>query len=358
MLKVHVPIAERSYDIYIHGSFANLAEYALAPYKSYKIMVVADSNVDKIFSAECFKEIEKVGAVPFKHVFPAGESSKNIETVNEIYKACLKNKFERGDAIIALGGGVAGDMAGFAAATYMRGLNFIQVPTSVLAQCDSSIGGKVGVDFEGVKNIIGSFYQPKCVYINTGALKTLPEREYFSGFGEIVKHAIIKDEILFEYLENNIEALCERNTEVLSTVIERNCKIKAEIVSIDERETGLREILNFGHTIGHAIESESDFSMLHGECVSIGMVAISNMAVRMGLLSLSDFNRIIKLLQKLKLPVIHKGLDSEDIYSLMQLDKKVKKGRINYIVPVKIGEVRITSNIDENTIKEALQDIL
>ncbi|MGE5473639.1 MAG: 3-dehydroquinate synthase [Ignavibacteriales bacterium] len=355
---VYVPLGERSYNIHIFDSFINLAESALAPYKNCKILIVVDSNVDKVFSAQCIKEIEKIGAFPFKYVFPAGEENKNLGTVNNIFKYCLKNKFERGDAIIALGGGVTGDVAGFAAATYMRGINFIQIPTSVLAQCDSSIGGKVGVDFEGVKNVIGAFYQPKVVYINVSALKTLPEREYLSGFGEIVKHAIIKDELFFKYLEDNVDALYARDTQVLSTVIEKNCKIKAEIVSVDEREDGLREILNFGHTIGHAIESEGDFSMLHGECVSVGIVAISNIAVRMGILSVNDFNRIVKLLQKLKLPVICKGLDVEDIYSLMKLDKKVKKGRINFIVPVKIGEVRITSNIDENIIKEAIHDVL
>ena len=358
MPEVKVPLAERSYDIHIYDSFNSLAEVALSSCKDCKVMVITDSNVDKIFSEQCMKEIKKAGAEPFKFAFPAGEENKNLETVNEIYKFCLKNKFERGDAILALGGGVTWDIAGFAAATYMRGIKFIQVPTSVLAQCDSSIGGKVGVDFEGVKNVIGAFYQPKSVYINIGTLKTLSKREYFSGFGEIVKHAIIRDASLFEYLENNVEAIKARDTELLSTVIEKNCQIKSEIVAIDEREAGLREILNFGHTIGHAVESEVDFSMLHGECVSIGMAGITNMAVRMGMLSVNDFNRIISLLQKLELPVIYKGLDSDEIYSLMHLDKKVKKGRINYIVPVKIGEVRITSDIDENIIKEALYDIL
>jgi len=355
---VNVNIPRKEYKIHIHDSFNNLAEVVVDLCKGCKVMVITDSNIDALFSQICMKEIEKVGAFPFKHVFASGEGNKNLGTVNKIYKSCLKNKFERDDVILALGGGVTGDIAGFVAATYMRGIKFIQVPTSVLAQCDSSIGGKVGVDFEGVKNIIGAFYQPKAVYINTNTLKTLPKREYFSGFGEIVKHAIIRDVSLFEYLENNVEAIRARDTELLSTVIEKNCQIKSEIVAIDEREAGLREILNFGHTIGHAVESEVDFSMLHGECVSIGMAGITNAAVRMGMLSTNDFNRIISLLQRLELPVIYKGLDSDEIYSLMHLDKKVKKGRINYIVPVKIGEVRITSDIDENIIKEALHDIL
>jgi len=355
---VNVNIPRKEYKIHIHDSFNNLAEVVLDLCKGCKVMIVTDTNVDALFSQICMKEIEKAGSFPFKHVFPAGEENKNLKTVNEIYKSCLKNKFERDDVILALGGGVAGDMAGFVAATYMRGIKLIQVPTSVLAQCDSSIGGKVGVDFEGLKNVIGAFYQPKLIYINIATLKTLSKREYFSGFGEIVKHAVIRDASLFEYLENNVEAIKARDMKLLSTVIEKNCKIKSEVVTIDEREAGLREILNLGHTIGHAVESEVDFSMPHGECVSIGIAGITNVAVRMGMLSVSDFNRIISLLQKFELPVIYKGLDSDDIYSLMNLDKKVKNGKISYILPVRIGEVRITSDIDENIIKEALHDIL
>lgn len=357
MSVVNVALGERSYDIHIHDSFDNLAEVVISQIRDSKVLIIVDSNVDKIYSDECIKQIKATGATPFKFVFGAGEESKNLQIVNDIYKACMKNKMERGDAIVALGGGVTGDIAGFVAATYMRGINFIQIPTSVLAQCDSSIGGKVGVDFDGVKNIIGAFYQPKMVYINTSVLKTQNDREYYSGFGEIVKYAIIMDKALFEYLENNIEGIKERDTGVLKQIIKRNCTIKAKVVEIDEKEAGLREILNFGHTIGHAVESELDFTMPHGECVSIGIVGISKIAVRMGVLPIEDFNRILNLLKTLGLPIGHKGLEPDEIFSLMQLDKKVKKGRINYILPVKIGEVRITPDIPQNILKEALQDI-
>lgn len=358
MSKVHVPLGERSYDIHIYEKFDNLAETALSSYKDCKIMVAADSNVDRLYSEYCIREIKKAGAKPYKFIFPAGEENKNLNTVNKIYRECLKNKLERGDVIIALGGGVTGDVAGFAAATYLRGIHFIQVPTTVLAQCDSSIGGKVGVDFDNVKNIIGSFYQPNAVYINISTLKTLPEREYYSGFGEIVKHAIIRDQSFFEYLENNIEKIKARDIETLNFIVERNCKIKAAVVEVDEKESGLREILNFGHTIGHAVESEGDFKRFHGECIAIGMVGICDAAVRMGLFSAQDFTRIVNLLYNLELPVAFKGLDADEIYSLMLLDKKVKRGKINYIIPVRIGEVKIVSDVDENIIKATLQDIL
>lgn len=356
MTELAVNLGERSYKVYIYPDFTNLSK-VITSYKSNKFLIITDSNVDRFYAEECLDQLGRLNTDLYKYVFPAGEPNKNLGTVSDIYKFCKENRFERRDTIIGLGGGVVGDLAGFVAATYLRGLNFVQVPTTIIAQCDSSIGGKVGVDFEGTKNLIGAFYQPKAVYISIDTLKTLPEREYISGFAEVVKHAVIKDRDFFNYLEENVDRILDRRQDVLLYIVKTNCAIKAKVVELDEKEDYLRAILNFGHTVGHAIESVEGFSLLHGECVSLGMVAASWIACEIGLLDRKERARILELLKSLRLPVSYKGIDVEKVYEQMYLDKKILGGRLNFILPKKIGEVIQCNDIEETMVKEAIRSI-
>lgn len=356
MTGLTVNLGERSYPIHISSGFNNIGK-VVASIRPGKVLVVTDSNVEKFHASSCIEEIQKEGREVFKFVFPAGEGSKNLSTVKEIYSVCMENKFERKDAIIALGGGVAGDIAGFAAATYLRGVNFIQVPTSLIAQCDSSVGGKVGVDFEGGKNLVGSFYQPNAVFININTLKTLPEREYVSGLAEVIKHSIIQDKDFFRYLEENTDGILNRSDEVLSYVVKINCSIKAKVVELDEREDYLRAILNFGHTVGHAIESVLNFSLLHGECISLGIAAACSIARKLGIVSKRDTERIIALLSDMRLPVVYKNLDTEKVYNQMYFDKKISEGKLNFILPKRIGEVIQCNDVPQDVIKESIKEL-
>ena len=264
---------------------------------------------------------------------------------------------DRASAIIALGGGVTGDIAGFAAASYMRGIRFIQVPTSLLAQVDSSVGGKVGVDYKGSKNIIGAFHQPFFVYINLNTLQTLPKREFISGLAEVIKHGVIYDKAFFDYLEQNIEKVLNQDIETLKYVVRKNCAIKAQVVQQDEKEHGLRAILNFGHTIGHSIESVLLFSLLHGECVSVGMNAAAYIAARKNLLGQGDFDRMIKLLQRAGLPIQVNDIDVNRVYNEMLRDKKQVKNKLKFILPTSIGQVIQTTEVTKEDIFGALHHI-
>ena len=357
MTGLTVNLGERSYPIYISLDFNDLAK-VISSSKAGKVLVVTDSNVDTLYSEHCFEVINKTGLRCTKFVFPAGEASKNLGTVGGIYQHCKENGFERQDMIIALGGGVVGDLAGFAAATYLRGINFVQVPTSLIAQCDSSVGGKVGVDFQGGKNLVGAFYQPKAVYIDVNTLNTLPEREFVSGFAEVIKHGAIQDKDFFRYLEDNCEEILARKEGVMSYVVRTNCSIKARIVEIDEKESDLRAILNFGHTVGHAIESVLDFSLLHGECIALGMISACNIAENLGIADKQNLERIMKLLSNLKLPTYYKGLNIERVYKQMYLDKKISGGKLNFILPRKIGEVVQSNEVPESMIIQSIEALL
>jgi 3-dehydroquinate synthase len=355
MKEVSVNLEDRSYKIYIASDFDHLIEKIKSFKLGSKALIVTDSNVDRLYSQECYDLIGEAGLEVSKFVFPAGETGKNLDTVKDIYQACMENKFERQDTIIALGGGVVGDIAGFAAATYLRGINFIQLPTSLIAQCDSSVGGKTGVDFQGGKNLVGAFYQPKAVYINVNALKTLPEREYISGLAEVVKHAVILDKQFFDFLEEKAEEILSRDSEVLENIVGINCSIKARVVESDEKENNLRAILNFGHTIGHAIESVLNFSLLHGECVALGMVAACHIASKIEILDKREAYRVINLLERLKLPVKCENLDMAAVHKQMAYDKKNTAGKINFILPKKIGEVERLSNVREEIVLESIK---
>lgn len=368
MAELLVNLGDRSYQIHIYSSFDEISDTLKFAKSNCRVLVVTDTNVDKFHSDALIEHLRKLKLEVFKTVIQAGEESKNLDTVVKIYELCREKRFERKDVIIALGGGVIGDIAGFAASTYLRGINFVQIPTTIIAVSDSSVGGKTGVDFGGSKNLVGAFYQPKSVFINVSTLKTLPEREYISGFAEVVKHAVIERTVIqncgeniefsfFEYLEENVDKILSRDIEVLSYMIKVNCLVKAKVIELDERESNLRAVLNYGHTIGHAIESSLGFKLYHGECVSLGMVAADNIAVRLGLLSRTDEERINKLLLALGLPTSYSGLNVDEIVTQMQYDKKISEGKINFILPKKIGEVVQCNEVDEGTIKDAVKQL-
>jgi len=357
MIKMDVNLAERTYPIYFATGYDGLGKSLAAARLNGKFVLITDSNADRYQGEECINSLRNCGYEVYKYVFEAGEKNKNLATVNEIYKFMMNLKLDRDSTVIALGGGVVGDVAGFAAATFLRGINFVQVPTTLIAQADSSVGGKVGVDFEGGKNIIGAFYQPKLVYINVNSLRTLPGREVKAGLAEVVKHGIIKDAAFFDYVDYNLDKILQFNEEALLYIAKVNCSIKGSIVEEDERESGIRAILNFGHTIGHAVESVSDFRLLHGECVSIGMVGAFRIAQHMDMINGFEVSKVMQLLERIGLPVSIKGMDTEKIYQQMLYDKKIKNNKLVFILPKKIGEVLRISIDDKNLIKKVLEEL-
>jgi len=357
MIKMSINLGERSYPIYIATNYADIGKSIASARLTGKMVLITDTNVDMHQADECINALKEYGFDVHKYVIAAGEENKNLDTVNEIYRYLVKQKLERNSVLIALGGGVVGDITGFVAATFLRGINFVQVPTTLIAQADSSVGGKVGVDFEGSKNIIGAFYQPKLVYINVNSLKTLPKREVQAGLAEVVKHGIIKDRDFFEYVEYNLSKIFEFKEDVLQFIARANCSIKGSVVEADEREGGLRAILNFGHTIGHAVESVSGFQLLHGECVSIGMVGAFKMAQHLGMVDAKESDRVLRLLERIGLLTGIKGMDVDKVFAQMYHDKKIKNNKLVFILPKRIGEVLQISIDDTALIKKVLQEL-
>jgi len=358
MIKLNINLGDRGYPIYITSDYDSLGKCFKTAGISGSAVIVTDTNVARCQLEECRKGLEQTGCDISEYIIEAGEKSKNLDTVKDIYGFLAGRKFERKSTVIAFGGGVVGDIAGFAAATFLRGINFVQIPTSLLAQADSSVGGKVGVDFQGGKNIIGSFYQPRLVYINVNSLVTLPKRELRSGLAEVVKHGVIRDADYFEFISGNIEKIFGFNTDTLMYLARVNCTIKGGIVEQDEKEvSGQRAVLNFGHTIGHAVESASGFELLHGECVSIGMMGAFIMARNLGMIDDTPLKKVRGTLESIGLPVGIKDLDVAKIYDLMLYDKKVRNGRLNFILPKEIGEVFQVTVDDENLVKKVLEEL-
>ncbi len=358
MVKLNLNLGERGYPIYIATDINGLGKACSDARLRGKMLIVTDTNVERYYSADCARELENMGAEVSVYVIPAGEQNKTLETVSGIYRKLIDLKADRNSTLVALGGGVTGDITGFAAATFMRGIHFIQIPTSLMAQADSSIGGKTGVDFEGSKNMVGAFYQPRFVYININTLRTLPERELRSGLAEVLKHGLILDADFFAYIEYNIEKIFNFDENVLAYLTKMNCKIKGMVVEQDEREEGLRELLNFGHTIGHAVESESGFTMLHGECVSVGMAGAYRLAFKLGMIDESLAERVEKMLKKIGLPVKASGMDAQKIFNRMFYDKKVKDGRLSFVLPKQIGEVIRCTFDNEALLREVLDELV
>ncbi|MFA6697365.1 MAG: 3-dehydroquinate synthase [Caldicoprobacterales bacterium] len=312
-----------------------------------KALIISDTNVGPLYSNEIIKALSENDIGIRTILIDPGESSKTIEKAMDIYTTALNFRMDRDSLFIALGGGVVGDLAGFTASTYMRGVPYLQIPTSLLAQVDSSVGGKTAVNHPLGKNMIGSFYQPKGVLINTDTLKSLPVRQISTGLAEVIKYGVIADKNLFSYLEENIEKVFSFDDKVLNHIIYKSCTIKAKIVAQDEKDKGIRGILNFGHTIGHAIEAETSFTeYTHGESVAIGMVAEAELAQLLGLIDKGFVDRLKNLLLKAKLPIKLPNLETDRLIKHMQRDKKNKIGKIVFVLPTKLGRVEMFDNIE------------
>lgn len=312
-----------------------------------KALIISDTNVGPLYSNEIIKALSENDIGIRTILIDPGESSKTIEKAMDIYTTALNFRMDRDSLFIALGGGVVGDLAGFTASTYMRGVPYLQIPTSLLAQVDSSVGGKTAVNHPLGKNMIGSFYQPKGVLINTDTLKSLPVRQISTGLAEVIKYGVIADKNLFSYLEENIEKVFSFDDKVLNHIIYKSCTIKAKIVAQDEKDKGIRGILNFGHTIGHAIEAETSFTeYTHGESVAIGMVAEAELAQLLGLIDKGFVDRLKNLLLKAKLPIKLPNIDTDRLIKHMQRDKKNKIGKIVFVLPTKLGRVEMFDNIE------------
>lgn len=350
---------ERSYPVYIGADLANLGKTARSFSLGAHILLISDERVFSLYGNRVKSSLKKNGFDVSIACVPPGETSKSLFQVEKLYARCAELKLDRSAAIFALGGGVIGDLAGFVASTYLRGINFLLVPTTLLAQVDASVGGKVGVDLPAGKNLIGSFYQPKFVYMDLETLKTLGPRQIREGLAEIVKHGVIKDKELFSYLEKKVGRVRNLDKEVAQFIIERSVRIKAVVVEEDEREEkGRRQVLNFGHTIGHAIEGAMEYKeYTHGEAVSLGMVAAVKISEKLGFISEDLVKRIIELLKVIGLPVKVEEVDEDKFWDVLHRDKKIRAGGLNFVLPRDIGDVFLTSEVPIKVIKEVLREI-
>lgn len=361
MQTITVDLKERAYPIYIAPEGWKALPCTLeGAIMGEKIMVVCDENTYRLYYEAVKTVLEDQGYAVYPAVIPPGEASKSFEQAQALYTRALEAGLTRSSTIVALGGGVVGDLAGFIAATYMRGIGFIQIPTTLLAQVDSSVGGKVAINHPLAKNIIGAFYQPRMVFINPHTLKTLPQREFATGMAELIKHAFIADNQFLPWLEQNMEALLSRNVQTLTHALYCSCSIKARIVEQDEKESGLRMVLNFGHTIGHAIESATGYSTYtHGEAVAMGMVYEAKIAVHRGLIGRDYVERLSSLLEKAGLPTrleaaTWKAADWNLLLERMAYDKKNTDSRIVFVLPTGYGKVEVFKDITTEDIRQAL----
>src|SRR5574340_314162 len=355
MLSLTVELEERSYPIHIGANLLGRPELILPHLPQKQVAVITNVTVAPLYLDLLSSGLADHGVSVLPVILPDGEAYKNSATLNQIYDALLAHRCERKTTLIALGGGVIGDLAGFAAATYLRGVPFIQVPTTLLAQVDSAVGGKTAINHPLGKNMLGAFHQPRAVISDTDTLNTLPERELAAGIAEIIKYGLIRDSEFFEWLEKNIMRLLARDPDALAYAIERSCRNKAEIVALDERENGVRALLNLGHTFGHAIEAGLGFgNWLHGEAVSAGMVLAAKLSQRLGLTGQHDTERIIDILAHAGLPVTAPDLGIERYLELMEHDKKVEGGKIRFVLLKRIGEAFVGDSVPD----AALADVL
>ncbi|MEM9507715.1 MAG: 3-dehydroquinate synthase [Cyanobacteria bacterium P01_E01_bin.35] len=359
MPNITVNLPQDSYEIAIApGGLNDLGNQMQQLNLGKKVLVISNPEIFGHYGEACLKSLTDAGFITYTHLIPAGEEHKHIESIQQVYDTALTNHLERSSTFVALGGGVVGDMTGFAASTWLRGVNFVQVPTSLLAIVDASVGGKTGVNHPQGKNLIGAFYQPKLVAIDPNLLKTLPPREFCAGMAEVIKYGIIWDQDLFTKLEHHqhLDTLEHVGDRLLETIITRSCQAKAEVVSQDEKEAGLRAILNYGHTIGHAVESLTNYKQfVHGEAVAIGMVAAGKIAVTMGLWHKEEAERQDALIAKAGLPTaIPSELKTEAILETIKSDKKVKAGKVRFILPTALGKVTITDQVTPEIITKAL----
>lgn len=343
------------YDILLQESFAALADSLKSlGCEGHRICIVTDSNVAPLFLDEVQTLTETVCSSCIVFQFEAGEKNKTLDVIRDLYEVLIQAGFDRKDYLLALGGGVVGDMTGFAAATYLRGIRFIQVPTTLLAQIDSSIGGKTGVDFDQYKNMVGAFHQPSLVYINCSVLKTLPDEQFASGMGELLKYGISLDAKFYEWTIEHMGEIEDREPAAMQQMIARCCELKKYIVEKDPTEKGDRALLNFGHTLGHAIEKLKNFELLHGECVALGYVAAAYISWQRGMIEEDEFYEIRDMNVGFYLPITFDGLSSEEIVAAARKDKKMEAGKIKFILLKKLGHAYIDTTVTEQEMIEAL----
>jgi 3-dehydroquinate synthase len=355
---VKVPLGHRSYDIKIgNGLLAGLGKECARLKLDARCAIISDANVAPRFGQAAREALARAGFDAVTITAPAGERAKSLKSVQACYDQLAAHRLERKSFILALGGGVVGDLAGFVAATYLRGIAFVQVPTTLLAQVDSSVGGKVGVNLKAGKNLVGAFHQPRLVLCDLDALATLPLREYRAGLAEVIKYGIIHDADLFQRLERDLPKLLLREPKTLAAVVARCCEIKADVVRQDETENGLRQILNFGHTIGHALEAISHYGKyLHGEAIAIGQVAAARLSAQLIDLPKRNVERIADLFHRAGLPTEAKltVADRQRLFTVMRLDKKVAAGEIKFVLAREIGQVEFGHKVPNRLIKQTM----
>ncbi|MHB8169959.1 MAG: 3-dehydroquinate synthase [Thermincolia bacterium] len=360
MQTVQVNLAENSYPILLGEHIlpqlgVNLKGLASQGTIGNNVLLVTNPTVNHLFGQAVSTGLREAGFTVTTVEIPDGEEYKTMETAAQVYDAAFDAQLDRKSVVVALGGGVVGDLAGFVASTFMRGVNLVQVPTTLLAQVDSSVGGKVAVNHPKGKNIIGSFYQPKLVFIDIATLRSLPQREIQTGLAEVIKYGVIWDQKFFQYLVDNTEAIKNLTTQHLLHLVQTSCTIKARVVELDEKEANLRAILNFGHTFGHALEALTNYKLYrHGEAVAIGMVSASRIATAIALLESGAKDAIEELIKAFGLPTDFRDLQVDEIMDKMLYDKKTQAGRVNFIIPETIGKVRITSDVPQEIIRQVL----
>ena len=347
------------YPIYFEEDFSNLSQVLKdEQMEGRRICVVADSNTAALYGETVQKELSMAAAEVLMFVFSAGEPNKNLDTVKDLYRFLIQHEIDRTGILAALGGGVTGDLTGFGAATYLRGIDFIQIPTTLLAQVDSSVGGKTGVDFEQYKNMVGAFHQPRLVYMNLSTLRTLPPKEFSCGMGEVIKTGLICDKDFFQYVQNCQAKVSQMDLSVLASMVRRCCTIKAGVVERDPREKGERALLNLGHTIGHAVEKLKDFQLLHGQCVAIGLVAAAFISMKRGLLTENEYQQIRTGCELYRLPAHVNGLDPQKVLAATKKDKKMEQGTIKFILMNGIGKSFIDRTVTYEELLSGIQEIL
>ena len=357
MQTLTVDLGERSYPIHIGPGLLDRPELIVPHLAQPRAAIVTNTTVGPLYLDRLTRTLESAGVQVIPVVLPDGEEYKNWETLNRIFDALLTHRAERKTTLIALGGGVIGDLTGFAAASYQRGVPFIQVPTTLLAQVDSSVGGKTGINHPLGKNMIGAFYQPRVVLADTATLDTLPDRELSAGLAEVIKYGLIRDLPFLDWLEANMDRLMARDTEALIYAIHRSCQNKAEVVAADERESGVRALLNLGHTFGHAVEAGMGYgNWLHGEGVAAGTMLAADLSRRMGLITEADVARMEGLFRRAKLPVQAPGLGVDAYMNYMGVDKKVEGGKIRFVLLRKLGEAFVTGDVPADLLRQTLTE--
>lgn len=357
------------YDIVFEHSFDRLPEelFGLFPEKEGRellkkrnLCVITDSNVNALFGEKIRELLQGICRELSFYVFPAGEEHKTLETVSDIYRFLIEKKITRKDMLLALGGGVVGDITGFAAASYLRGIDFVQIPTTLLSQVDSSIGGKTGVDFEQYKNMVGAFHMPRLVYTNVSVLRELDERQFASGFAEVMKHGLIKDRKYYEWLLENMYEIDDRDLSVLQEMVYRSCVIKKKVVEKDPTEQGERALLNFGHTIGHGIEKASNFTLFHGECVALGCIAAANISCMHGLIGEDEYLEIRDMFVPFHLPIALREISftAKEVVENTKSDKKNASGTLRFILLDRLGKAVIDETVTEKELLQAVEDLI